>query len=194
MIVPKELVVEARKKLGDEAAEIISQDLKIEGWDSKNLKGRCPFHDEETASFVWNSKEKFFKCFGCSKVYGILNHYMKFNGLTYLESLEKLFEQTNTEFNFNEKGIKQKRDYRYPFYDKEEDRSKTESYLATRKISKETLDYCDIQQSRNSIVFNFYDENDVLTLVKYRPAKPVQKHENKSWCQKDADTKISCSI
>lgn len=39
-------------------------------------------------------------------------------------------------------------------------------------------------------MFNYYDTNDVLTLVKYRPSHKIDKSkgEVKTWCQKDADT------
>ena len=36
--------------------------------------------------------------------------------------------------------------------------------------------------------FKYYDTNDVLTMVKYRPARTVKKGETKIWCQKGADT------
>ena len=51
------------------------------------------------------------------------------------------------------------------------------------------IDYLDIREdTRGNIVFNFYDTNDVLTTVKYRPSQTVEKGKNKTWCQKDADT------
>jgi 5S rRNA maturation endonuclease (ribonuclease M5) len=57
-----------------------------------------------------------------------------------------------------------------------------------QKISNETLDYCDVQQdNHNNIVFHYYDSNDVLMTVKYRPARKLQDHEAKTWCQKNAD-------
>ena len=39
-------------------------------------------------------------------------------------------------------------------------------------------------------MFNYYDANDVLCLVKYRPSHKINKAagEIKAWCQKDADT------
>ena len=52
------------------------------------------------------------------------------------------------------------------------------------------IDYLDIREDKNGNgVFNFYDTNDVLTMVKYRPSHTVDKHSGaKTWCQKDADT------
>jgi replicative DNA helicase len=192
MLVDKELIIKAKQKYGEKAAEQIAHDLKIDKWDEKALKGCCPIHGEDTPSFIWNEKNNSFHCFGCNINYSILDHWMKFENLTYLGAVEKLFEATGTQFRFGEKGLKIAKDYRYPFYDKSNNRVQVEDYLAKRKISKETLDYCDVQQdAHTNIVFNFYDTNDVLTLVKYRPSRLVTKDDRfgKSWCQKDADAK-----
>jgi archaellum biogenesis ATPase FlaH/5S rRNA maturation endonuclease (ribonuclease M5) len=190
MLVPKELIIEAKEKLGDKAAFIIAEDLKLDEFDTKNLKARCPFHKEDSASFIFNPKENSYKCFGCGKVYGIIDHYMSYNGLTFLSAVEKLFEQSKISFRFGEKGVKTDRDYKYPKYDKIESRFNVESYLALRGISKETLDYCDVQEdAHKNVVLNFYDTNDVLTLVKYRPARKILSGETKTWCQQGADTK-----
>ena len=193
MLIPRKIILESKNKLGDEAALIIAKDLQLEKWDEKNLKGLCAFHQEETASFVWDGKpnDQYFYCFGCGKIYDIITHYMSFNKLTYIGAIEKLFEQTNTPYRFGEKGIKTDRDFIYPKYDCIDDRTQVEEYLALRGLSKETLDYCDVQQdSNNNIVFNFYDTNDVLTLVKYRPARKLKKSDVKGWYQADCDKKF----
>ena len=70
MIIPSDMIIKAKHDFGEKAAEIIAKDLGIEKFDEKNLKGCCPFHNEDTPSFVWNSKDDAFKCFGCSKRYG----------------------------------------------------------------------------------------------------------------------------
>jgi len=95
LIIPNDIIVDAKHKFGDEAANIIAVELGIENYDSKNLKGRCPFHNESTPSFVWNSKDDAFKCFGCGKRYGILDHYTQFHKISFLQAVEKLFELRN---------------------------------------------------------------------------------------------------
>ncbi len=87
--------------------------------------------------------------------------------------------------------MKTRREYKYPHEEKITDKPKVVEYLGKRKISKDVIDYLDIREdSIGNCVFNFYDTNDVLTLVKYRPAKTVPKHtgQPKTWCQKGADT------
>ena len=192
MLIEKDLIIRAKEEFGDRAAFLIKDDLKLEQFDENNLKSLCPFHDEETGSFIWNPKENSFKCFGCGKVYGIIDHYMSFHNMTFLESIRKLFEDTGIKYRFGEKGVRTSRDYKYPKYDCCETRDNVEKYLSLRKLSKSTLDYCDVcEDSKGNIVFNFYDANDVLTLVKYRPSKKITKRMRieKTWCQSGADTK-----
>lgn len=189
MLIPKDLIIQAKEKLGDRAAYIIAQDLQLQKFDEKNLKALCYWHDEETPSLVWNHKDNYYKCFGCGRVYSIIDHYMNFYNLTYLGAVEKLFDESGIKYSFGTKNIKTKREYKYPKEETNTDRSKVEEYLALRCISKETLDYCDIRQDNHgNIVFNYYDTNDVLTMVKYRPARKLNKGEIKCWCQKGADT------
>ena len=189
MLIEKEKIIEAKEKLGENAANIIAEDLKLEQWDEKNLKSLCPFHNEDTPSFVWSIKDHAYKCFGCNKRYGIIDHFMNFYKLTYLGAVEKLFEMTDIHYRFGERGIKTNRDYNYPNHEQYKNRNKVQEYLNFRKISNDTLDYADVQQdSHENCVFHFYDSNDVLCTVKYRPARKLEKPDTKTWSQKDKDT------
>ena len=165
------------------------EELSIEDWDTKNLKCRCPFHTEETPSFIWNKKNNSAHCFGaCHRSYDILDVFMH-KGMTYLEAVQKLFELTQTPYSFGEHHVRTKSQYRYPKEVICSDKSQVYKYLALRGISKETADYLDIRQDeKGNLVFNYYDLNDTLTMVKYRPSRKVRKHENKNWCQLGADT------
>ena len=188
MIIPKELIEEAKVKLGDKAAFLIAKDLSLEQFDEKNLKSLCKWHTEDTPSLIWNDKGNFFKCFGCGKVYGILDHYMVFNNLTYLESVQRLFEQVGVDYKFGERGVKG-REYKYPQYMPDDNRSIVENYFSKRKISSETLDYFDVKQYDGKVAWNFYNENDVLETVKLRhPYKPSAK-ESKEWFLPNYDNK-----
>jgi len=187
LLIPKELITKAKDKLGDEAAFRIAEYFDVE-LDEKNLKCCCFKHEETAPSMIWNPKNKSFHCFGCSANFSILDLYME-QGLTFVEAIEKLFEETGIKHRFGEKGMKVKRDYKYPKPEINTNRKNVEEYLALRKISKETLDYCNVQEDiHKNIIFNYYNSNDVLMLMKYRPARKVSKDETKIWCQKDADT------
>lgn len=155
------------------------------------MKALCPIHQEDTPSFIYNPKMLNFHCFGCGCNVDIIDAYMM-AGDTYLGAVEKLFQETGIAYSFGERGVKTQRSYRYPTEIPVGDRSAVNKYFATRKISEQTLNHCDVRQDEHgNAVFNYYDTNDVLTMVKYRPSRKIDKSkgEIKSWCQKGADTK-----
>lgn len=190
MLVDKEQVLKAKAKLGDKNADIIAELLHLEKYDAVNKKALCPWHLEDTPSFIYDSKRFVFHCFGCSKNTDIIDAYM-FTGLTYLEAVQKLFEEAKMNIALGEKGVKTKYQYRYPHEEPINDKERVYAYLEKRGISKATVDAVDIREDEHgNIVFNYYDSNDVLCLVKYRPSHKIDKSagEIKSWCQKGADT------
>ena len=116
---------------------------------------------------------------------------MEKKGMTFLEAVQWLFNKAEISYSFGEKDVKTKRDYRYPHEEPLTDRSRVIEYCGKRGLSKNVLDYLDIREDKNgNLVFNFYDTNDVLTMVKYRPSHSIDKSSvhPKTWCQKDADT------
>ena len=112
-----------------------------------------------------------------------------YKGATYAEACKKLFELAEMPYSFGELGVKTKRHYRYPHEVPCTDKSKVYAYFEQRKISRETLDALDVRQdSEGNVVFNYYDTNDVLTMVKYKPSHKVQHGQAKCWCQQTSDT------
>lgn len=110
-------------------------------------------------------------------------------GLTYIQAVQKLFEHAGVRHSFGEHGVKDRSNYRYPREEPLSDKSRVYEYLKKRCISPATADYADVREdAHGNMVFNYYDTNDVLKMVKYRPSRKVQHGENKMWCQKDADT------
>lgn len=189
MQIDREAILQAKEKLGDRNAQIIVEELGITDFDEKNMKCCCPFHQEDHASFIYNKKAFNFRCFGsCGRSYDILDVFM-YKGATYAEACKKLFELAEMPYSFGELGVKTKRHYRYPHEVPCTDKSKMYAYFEQRKISRETLDALDVRQdSEGNVVFNYYDTNDVLTMVKYKPSHKVQHGQAKCWCQQNSDT------
>lgn len=190
MLVEKKMIEKAKEKLGDENAFIMAELLELENFDEKNLKACCPYHNEDTPSFIYNKKNFTWHCFGCSKTVDVIDILME-KGETFLNATKYLFEKAKINYSFGEQDVKTKRDYRYPHEEPMNDKSKVIEYLGKRGISKRVIDYLDIREdSHGNAVFNFYDTNDVLTMVKYRPARSIDKSSKtpKTWCQSDADT------
>ena len=113
MLVEKELVEQAKAKLGDKNATIIAELLGLNDFDEKNLKAMCPYHNEDTPSFVYNKKSYNMHCFGCQTSVDIIDVLMQ-QGNTYLNACKKLFEYAEMTYSFGEEGVKTKAKYRYP--------------------------------------------------------------------------------
>ncbi len=56
----------------------------------RNMKGRCPFHQERTPSFIVSPERQTFHCFGCGEGGDAFTFVMKTENLSFVESIEKL--------------------------------------------------------------------------------------------------------
>ena len=144
MLVDKEKIREAKETLGRQNASMIAELLNVESYDIHNMRGLCPFHMEDTPSFVYNTKSFSFKCFGCGKNVDLIDAYMH-TGLTYIEAVQKLFDEAKIQYSFGEHKVKTRREYRYPTPVENTDKEPIYQYLVTRKISPETADYLDME-------------------------------------------------
>lgn len=189
LLVDSQKIQEAKERLDLDNFKYIMEFLGVDDYDEHRMRCCCPFHLEDTPSFIFNPKELNCHCFGCGNTTDIVDAYMKGKNATFAEAAQKLFELAGITYSFGELGVKTKRQYRYPKQVECSDKEKVYAYLKTRKISNCTADYLDIRQdTQGNLVFNYYDTQNVLTMVKYRPSHKVSHGENKNWCQKDADT------
>lgn len=185
MLVPIEKIDLAKQKYDGQAIEEIVEYFGL-NYNEKTKAASCPFHEDNTPSFIWNEKSNNFHCFGCNVNFGIIDLYME-QGLSYLEAVQKLFEKTGIEYNFGEKGLASKPSYVYPKREEEHNMTQVIEYLSKRKISERTIKYVDIQSDvYGNIVYNYYNDSDVLMNVKYRPSHKIKKGEPKCWFQKGA--------
>lgn len=186
MIVEAGLIEKAKEKLGDNNAYLMAELLELENFDDRNLKACCPYHREDTASFIYDRKTYRFHCFGCSRTVDIIDVLME-NGYTFVDAVSYLCDKANLEFSCPEQHVKTLPRYRYPKEEpRDNDMDSVYEYLASRGISKNTIDYLDIRSdAHGNIAFHTYDQYDTLTVVNYR--KSYKTTENKCWFQKDAD-------
>ena len=186
MTIDNSKIEEAKKRLGDKTADLIAEILEVENYDPRNRKGRCPFHNEKTASFIFNPKSNKYHCFGCGKTIDVIDAYIEGKHMTFNQAAEQLFEIVNMEVPMPEVGLHdQGLDYVYPTLS-DGDMTPAYKYLASRGISKAVVDYVGIKcDSKGIMEFPFYSFGDVLTMVKCRPARKVNKGEGaKCWVKK----------
>ena len=191
MLVELEKIEQAKQKIGAaRTAEIAADLLKLEKFDARNLKACCPFHNEDTPSFILNPKTLKMHCFGCGRNADLIDVYMHC-GMTYMGAVQALFEEADMKCSLGELGVKTHSEYRYPHPDDCGAKETVYAYMKQRGISEKTIDYAGVtQDSKGNIVFNYYDTNDVLCMCKYRPSHKIDKRkgESKNWCQTDSDT------
>ena len=190
MLIEPEKIQKAKELLGDRNAALIADILNIQNYDEKNMKACCPFHEEKTPSFIYNRKSFCFHCFGsCGRNYDIIDAYIA-TGSTYVEAVQKLFELVDMPYSFGEKGVKTDHTYYYPTPEYDDNNDKVYDYLAKRGISRETVDRLGLRQDKHGdVLIQYYDTNDVLTMVKVRPAHKVEKGHTKIRALTDANKK-----
>ena len=186
-----DLVHEAVKEIGDDAIPIIEQHLDIH---FENNKCCCPFHHEDTPSFIWNPKTRTAHCFGCNRNYSILNVLTDQKG-SYKEALNELFRMAHMDINtygykpFNDGRTDWFANYIYPHAEKEPTEEHVIKYLEKRGVNKDTIDYAEIKEDKyGNIAFEYRDLDNELLCVKYRPSRAIHKGETKMWFQKDASS------
>lgn len=73
-----------------------------------NYKALCPFHQEDTPSFVVSPSKQIFHCFGCGAGGDAIKFVMEYEKLSYPEAIEKLASMYN--FSLRYSGKKEKTD------------------------------------------------------------------------------------
>ena len=76
--------------------DIVSQHVKLRRT-GKNFIGLCPFHKEKSPSFTVSIEKQIYYCFGCHEGGNAINFLMKYENLSFQETLENLGRQYGIE-------------------------------------------------------------------------------------------------
>lgn len=89
-----------------DVVDVVSQfvDLKKSG---ANFKACCPFHGEDTPSFVVSPQKQIYHCFGCGVGGDAIKFVMEYEKLTYPEAIEKLAGMYNIHLDYEKNFKKQ---------------------------------------------------------------------------------------
>ena len=116
-----------------------------------NLKARCPFHNEKTASFMVSKTKQIWHCFGCNKGGDVISFVQEYEGLSFPETLKILAEKANVVLPTFKSGTKKDYSNLYEinqlaveFYQdklniKSETADKVLAYLKKRQISESSI-------------------------------------------------------
>lgn len=80
--------------------DVVSSYVKLERA-GKNLKAKCPFHNEKTASFYISPDRGTYYCFGCGAKGDIFSFVEQFEGLDFSGALKMLAERAGVEIKYD---------------------------------------------------------------------------------------------
>lgn len=139
-------VEKIKEKLGIE--EVIGSYIKLERA-GKNLKGKCPFHNEKTPSFFVTPERGGYYCFGCGAKGDIFSFVEQFEGLDFMGALKLLSERAGIplEFDRNNQESKSEKERLLAimenataFFESNLSRSnEAQNYLKNRGLTQDTI-------------------------------------------------------
>ncbi len=95
MLIPEDKINEVRARI-DMVALVARHgvDLKKSG---RSLKGRCPFHNENSASFYVYPEDKQFHCFGCQAHGDCFSFVQRLMGKTFVDTVQDLAREVGVD-------------------------------------------------------------------------------------------------
>ncbi|MEG0662977.1 MAG: CHC2 zinc finger domain-containing protein, partial [Anaerovoracaceae bacterium] len=112
-----------------------------------NYKGRCPFHNEKTPSFVVSEEKQIFTCFGCGATGDVIGFVQKYYSLDFGEAISKLAEECGVVLENHYDRNEKKDEYyeinraaaRFFYRALRETQNKGLAYVEKRGLSRDTL-------------------------------------------------------
>lgn len=157
-----------------DVVDVVSQFLELKK-SGANFKACCPFHGEDTPSFVVSPAKQIYHCFGCGVGGDSIKFVMEYEKLSYPETLEKLASMTNVTLQYDNNNQK-KQDIKVleevnKFYQKLFVNNNTaKQYIQSRGISEFSIEKFEIgyaPSSNDTINFlknNYYNLADAKEL------------------------------
>lgn len=91
----EESISEVREK--SPIDDVVGAYVTLKNAGGGSMKGLCPFHDEKTPSFNVNIARGTYHCFGCQEGGDAISFLMKLDGLSFVETVERLAEKYGVE-------------------------------------------------------------------------------------------------
>ena len=68
--------------------------IRLDRHGSRDLIGKCPFHEDKNPSFVVSPDKNLFHCLGCDVGGSVIDLVMKLDGIEFKEAVQKLLAST----------------------------------------------------------------------------------------------------
>ncbi len=144
--IPEETITHVRESV--DIVELISEYVTLKKI-GENYKGLCPFHVEQTPSFIVNPKKGIFHCFGCHVGGNVFSFLIKKEGIEFIDAVKLLAKRAGISINITAFQKSSEKEILYEIHDvavsfyqsllwSREGVSAFE-YLQKRGLTKETL-------------------------------------------------------
>lgn len=127
--------------------EVVSWYLKLDKT-GINMKGKCPFHNEKTASFFVSPERGSFYCFGCQKGGDIFTFVEEIEGVDFKDALKILAEKSGVDIS------------KYKFDTKQNKEQQTEKDILL-KINEEATKFFEKDLSQNKEAKEYLNKRGV---------------------------------
>jgi len=147
-LIPEHTIEQVRE--ANDVVEVISDYVQLKR-SGRNWFGRCPFHNEKTASFSVSSDKQIYHCFGCGAGGNVINFIMEHERFDFISSVKMLASRVNITIETDNREP-QKKDDRASIYNMHEVACRAferqlggpageaaKSYLLNRGLTEETL-------------------------------------------------------
>jgi DNA primase len=166
-----------------EIVDVVSQSLELKK-SGANFKACCPFHGEDTPSFVVSPAKQIYHCFGCGAGGDSIKFVMEYEKLTYPEALEKLASMYNVTLNYDETNSKPKLDLKVletinQYYQKLfTNNTIAKDYIKSRGISEFSIEKFEIGYAPKSIDTINYLKSNFLNLADAKDLGVIDSGQN----------------
>ncbi len=148
-----------------DVVDVVSQFIELKK-SGANFKACCPFHGEDTPSFVVSPAKQIYHCFGCGVGGDSIKFVMEYEKLSYPETLEKLASMHNVTLEYDNNNNEKKQDLKVleevnKYYQKLfVNNSTAKEYIHSRGISEFSVEKFEIGYAPvSSDTINFLKNN-----------------------------------
>lgn len=166
MAIQKESIEQLQQRA--DIYEVVSQYVELRRAGA-NYTARCPFHNENTPSFIVNPQRNIFKCFGCGEGGDSISFLMKIENLNFTDAVEKLAYICNFTLTYTNKNVDSNISDDLAkiikYYQSKLD-SKILQYLHNRGINNESIKRFSLGYSGDSVEFMAFLRKNQMPLNK----------------------------
>ncbi|RXJ94901.1 DNA primase [Malaciobacter molluscorum] len=165
-----------------EIVDVISQSLELKK-SGANFKACCPFHGEDTPSFVVSPAKQIYHCFGCGVGGDAIKFIMEYEKLAYPEAIEKLASMYNVTLSYDDSN-KPKQDLKVLdsinqyFIKLFTNNNVAKDYIKSRGISEFSIEKFEIGYAPKSFETINYLKNNYLNLADAKELGVIDSGEN----------------